>query len=302
MKPDLIKCMALLAMALPFTASAVTAPLGTASAQLTNFRYHLIDLDPDDGIAPSIQFAMGNQVALFASQGESNSQSYLSSSSPFDTEAGPYSVQRGSDQAIVDGNNLSASSDIHIADAVPSSNASIFSGQHQATLGSRGSSLVSPYSQGWTLSARTALVVEGHALATVNNDLASLLPLTDKVIDSSSSASISMRLNAERDPTLDTAFSKSVFQSSYLDASGTIWTHASDPATLDEALFLTISNEGSTSMKGRLSFGLSAVTSVSMQTLTSSVPEPSQWALYLMGVTLLPLAVGQRRKKQQAMR
>ena len=294
MKLKLITCAAIVAAALPVAASASSTPLGSASAQLTDLSYRLVDLDPDDGIAPSITFTTGNQVRLFAEGGFSNSRETLGwLSNPFDAATALSTVAVDGEQAAIEGNSLSARSDIFIGDAV-ANNALLATGQHQASVASRGSLGTSPFTQGWTLSARTALVVEGRALATLNNDLTSLLPLVDKDIHSSSTASIGLSLEAERNPGLQASFSKFVFKNSRLDASGNIWTDASDPAALDETFVLTLSNEGATAMKGRLGFGVNAVTSLSVTTLTSPVPEPSQWALYLMGMAMLPLVARRR--------
>lgn len=291
MKLDLIKFAAVLAAALPVAASATDTPqLGTSSVQLTELRYYLIDLNPDDGIDPTLTFNGTPSVRLFASLEGSSDDSRLVSSNPFDTGASRQVAQVGSSWAIVEGNSLSASSDIRINQASGSPYSNLATGSNVATVSTPSGGL------SLTLSAQTALVVEGHAMASLHNDLTVLGSVPDAEINSSSEASISARLKLERDPLQDSIFSKYVYQTSTLMPMAGLFTDASNPDALNETFSLSISNTSNTSARGLLSLGLGATNTVSVRMFTSSIPEPGTWATFALGLAGMAL-VGRQRSK-----
>ncbi|TBO28391.1 hypothetical protein EYS42_15420 [Aquabacterium lacunae] len=275
------------------TASAEEPVLAAASAQLLGLQYRLVDLDPNDGIDPSITFASNNEAYLMVDQsfGRTINRS-KARFTPLLPADGEKSVGDYGDMAVYNSEGLSAFANVKASEAVQlyPERYPVASADGRATIVSRGYpkgylSMNPAPVQTWTMSPHTALIVEGRALLSATNDAETLLPSTNtQQVQVGSGGRVMLSLGVEwGDPDLDVVFARST----------------SGIGLIDESFSLRLDNAEGSVMKGLLGFEVTASAGVGIRTLAGVVPEPSQWALYLMGLALMPLAVAHQRKKQR---
>jgi hypothetical protein len=294
MKKRITQLSIALAVSWPALAAANEPVLVAASAQLLDLRYRLVDLDPNDGIDPAITFASNNAAYLMVDQSFGfRSTRSKASFNPLLPATGETSVGDYGDTAVFNSQGLSAFANVKASEAVQRNPEydPVASADGRATIVSRGypkgyTGLNGAPVQTWTLSPHTALIVEGRALLSATNDAETLLPSTNsRLVEVGSGGRVMLSLGTEwGDPDLDVAFVRS----------------NSGPSLIDESFSLRLDNAEASAMKGLLGFEVTASAGLSIRTLAGVVPEPSQWALYLMGLGLMPLAVAHRRKKQRA--
>jgi PEP-CTERM motif len=125
-----------------------SAQATTAHATLSQYGYQLIDLDPNDGIAPSITFNTTARGALTAAVAEYGQQLYFQGQDSID--GAPASSASSAGGAAVEAWYSASEIGAHgsIGDA----------GQYMSMAG---------WNADYTLSANTKLVFTGHAVATV---------------------------------------------------------------------------------------------------------------------------------------
>lgn len=207
-------CAGVILSALSCAAMAQTA--ASASASISNLGFHLVDLDPNDGITPWVKFNLGDwpasRIYLDASNsswtsGEARNESYLNG-----TIFGPGTISLasadGNAQALKNGSNFTTSASAtaaqlgdaklySVADGYASYNAyaGFVQGLDFGDIG-RGGAI------NYEISPRTRLVIDGQAAlsASVNpallddSELSSLLQTSGRGILLTASASLTMMM------------------------------------------------------------------------------------------------------------
>jgi hypothetical protein len=175
--------MVAVALALGVSNQVQAAPISTGSAWISNLSYHLEDLDPNDGVTPWVQFhGVGVSAGYFTEQEGSHhitlgndvfAQPIGSISSPL----GEFTVG-GSGTAYTGSSSLNASSvqNLNGAGAQPSdwlyyNSAGVLS-HYGSGLDDSGVPIPLEGEQAWTLSANTALVIDGVSQVNATVDLA----------------------------------------------------------------------------------------------------------------------------------
>lgn len=300
-----------LSLSMPASAA---GPLFEGSASLTGLSYQLIDLDPNDGIAPSITFK-SDQGNMFATglrrMVDTNNQqpSFVGNQYPASDwlmPSGPVHISStdGLSWASSGPDSLRAGVSVGIQDVqdLPAA----FDGSTQRALevwgdASAGTSLQLPYDDDghlpdpsyatFVLSAHTALVISGHARAATSVDVANLpwaLPSNDET-QTPSFFSAAAGIGGAFALTPALSYSDAQFQDAYISAQ---WTPGSDAAASSERdLSITLRNLQDAAAPGVVLLSAYSILTVA----TPAVPEASTAAQLLLGLgALLALARRQR--------
>ncbi len=123
----------------------------SANSSLSGVSYQLIDLDPNDGVTPSVDFTRFSQVISVAAPGPGQPMSLFDYNYSVDSQPGIHSFLAApftTTSALVDGSDV---------------------GAHGATLGTFDFYSSASQTQYFSLSAHTQLIVTGHATADVGH-------------------------------------------------------------------------------------------------------------------------------------
>lgn len=299
---------ALLSAASTAAWSAVDPVLGQASSSITNLRYRLIDLTPDDGNTPWIQFANSRPDAGWAGRHTVIDDDYPGTpdeyrqfpADPFEPTSAVVTTPWNSAEVGQGPGSVSLSQNFGLSDE----DAQRF--RHGPVTWYRGEGTIragQSTSLGWvgtnsfTLSAHTALVLEGTALVSgafdtdallANATLASGFGTQFDSLLAESSASARVWIG-------DTPFGSSAFhayslQSNRIDDDLQIQRTQSGFSGSQDWL-VRFDNLADQSIASR--FEVQVNTS---STLTATVPEPSSWALIAAGL-LVAAGVGRRTRQ-----
>lgn len=258
-------------------ASALCA--GTASAQgsaqvsVSDFNWALVDLDPNDGIAPSLNF-VGHQF-----------ETPSSGSVTIDAGGAPVSDARQGGAAFaplsVSAGNALGSAGGAIA-GFPGSgfalnaNASLTSNAGAGTL----SQQLSTGYLGFVLSPMTAVTFSSRVVLSLGLDLPA--PLTGGSVSASARLDVNTDLNDFNEPWT---------QSASLGTTG-------GPQSYDAPLTLTVANALGASTLNQLQFS----SAINAQVVAAPVPEPGTWAMFAGGLALLFAHARARLRRQAALR
>jgi len=295
--------LALLTLAASAAPHLATAGTATASASISGLSWRLIDLDPNDGIAPSISFsalAADGSMRLAVSEAAVAAQLLgteeilrASAPAPFGS-FGPMSKSlAGVGEASAVGTAASA--------LVTASSTTPILRPDQDGLAADSFAAVSladeqrlPWCSGWcpnfTLSARTMLVVEATGSASAH------LP-GDAGADDEAQAQVSLALigntSAGGSPFgRQTAYDEIEFR---LEGPGT-----QDGSLLNQAMLVSFENGTGADMTGLLLVRTWASTTlygvVDPTGMLTPVPEPGTWALMLAGLGIVGLGARQRSR------
>jgi hypothetical protein len=251
----------------------------TASVSLTNFRYVLADLDPNDGIDPSLTFAPATAVT---STGKSLVQEVFSAYEVVDSAAGSEAFGQLSVAVNTPRGNASAfiSGGLDILSMQSASTLSAANGH-----GNYSETALSTGYRGFTLSPMTSVTFIGDLVLN-----AAFTPAAADLWTGSSLASAFIYLGSDLNGTPD----------SFSDGF-TLWTGDNGPPSLSTQLTVTLANAlgNSTSNELRLD-AATQIHAAYYSDVPAPVPEPSQWAMLMAGAAVLGGAAWRRRRTAPA--
>lgn len=311
--PVLLACLA--------TTASAADTIASGSASVTGLSYHLVDLDPNDGIAPSITFN-DSYVGIGAVNGTGTLQQLSPVSewvrTPGDLfTSAPAALTSSSGDATGSYNNNSASiSTTLTGSSLNTMPTSLGEYGYVTTLTAASGMLfgkdeypdypglllpMNPGQSAFTLSANTALVIDGqwHVNASLDlNQLTSGAFLNSVQSNAWSAyfvnhvaAGVALQLDNGQDPVY--AYN-SIGLSQSLDGNGLGELSIQRVSDLNDAPFsVQIDNASTSSANGLLILGAVADYAVSV-----SVPEPGTWAL--MGLGLMGIGSVARRRRDLA--
>lgn len=309
------------AMAFANTAQAADDTIYTSTAQLSNLSFRLIDLDPNDGVTPSVNF--GGYAVVFGLPWDDSAPRYSGSLLP--TSALQADYQGGMLQATPSA--LTASSSITSGDLMTQITPATAGFQlvnvssNPPSMSSVGSDIDNPYWAAINLSPNTAIVISGLASVSSSANTAKLAELINSVTPQDVKPYVDLfaevlpavyvSLNSE-----DTDFDfggyvsnvtesrfaldgrrNSFFDNntldSFVDPLGEVLTKQSDFSiwyanlgSLDKAVRLDMSVHAGASVNGALDLSSNVVT-------PPTIPEPSTYAL--MGLGLVGIGLARRK-------
>jgi hypothetical protein len=291
----------------------------TGSASLTGLSYHLVDLDPNDGIAPWITFdgsgyvgagsaiitvdALNNQVT--------NADPHISSGSIFSSTASSYQSPNGAVSFTYGPTGASSAVDISGASLGQLNGAAqplyTVSGLAGTDYGSQylpdfGASVPMSGDFSFTLSPNTALVIDGQVQASISVDLAQIPQGSSMQQDIQAGLYTAHAMGIIGAGAGFVSANYEILSSQVtmlmvgqdLDASGVQWSGlpSSDSSALTP-FELTFTNDGIDAKKGGFVAGAGAMGGVSFEAVP--VPEPGTWALMGLGLAGLMAISRQRR-------
>lgn len=302
------------------TASAADT-IASGSASVTGLSYHLIDLDPNDGIAPSITFN-DSYVGIAADTGTSANQQFTPAGewvrAPGDLfTSAPVNWTSSSGNVTGNYNSNSAAISTTLRGADLNAMATGLGGDGYSVTLTAASGMFygkdefpdypgvliayNPGQSSFTLSANTALVIDGqwHVNASLDlNQLASGAFLNsiqanawNAFVVNHVAAGVALQLDNGQDGVF--AYN-SVQYSQALDGNGPGELFSQRDSEQSDAPFsVQINNASASSANGMLILGAEADYSVSV-----AVPEPGTWVL--MGLGLVGIGVVARRRRDLA--
>ncbi|HIV72322.1 MAG TPA: PEP-CTERM sorting domain-containing protein [Candidatus Aquabacterium excrementipullorum] len=285
------------------------ADLASATASITGLSYHLVDLDLNDGITPWVQF--GSNTYVLASAGGSNQ---LSIGTPFDASLQTASVTGATASASVSTTGLQSSAWLdgqsiqNLVVDTSSSNTSLYTSNALATtrygtLGADGLPVPGYKETNWTLSANTALVIDGIFTISVQVDGTQLAQGTllqgaqaggtyGLIVDALANASFSIYADgvyggANPLPALS---DEAVLQAT----AAHLWNvngSGLDNQSLTQSFTLQITNSLASTRTGLLTTSVATSTHALFTSPAfppgAPVPEPGTWALMGLGLGLM---------------
>lgn len=300
------------------TASAADA-IASGSASVTGLSYHLIDLDPNDGVAPSITFndsyvgiaavtsAWANNIAPVGEWVRTPGDLFTSAPASLVSSGGNVTGSYNTDSAAINtslrGQELNAMATRFGGDGYSvtvTAASGMFYGKDEFPDYPGVLIAYNPGQSAFTLSANTALVVDGQWHVNAGLDLSQLAP--GAFLDSIQAnawnayfvnhvaAGVALALDG-----VDSVFAyNSVQYSQTLDGNGPGKLFTQRDADQSDAPFsVQINNASASSVNGMLVLGAEADYTVSV-----AVPEPGTWAL--MGLGLVGIGAVARRGRDLA--
>jgi PEP-CTERM motif len=272
----------------------------TVSAGVDSLAYHLVDLDPNDGIAPSVSFNFSNEdVSVYGPD------SKTATFTPFSTNSLKLTTSNGSTLAKKAGSNYVTQTAATLNDLTGPAQVS-YAQNFLATpdLFASAYNSVALFDSAYrlfTLSPHTQLVIDGISKSNISFDQNQLLQ-TDlaNLIQASPNATFVMYIESQITISAFDADSNSFAE---LGAGGRV-DYQIDKTGLqqiesfrpyvggDHPFSLVINNDGAAARDGYLSFGVESAIGTY---LTQAVPEPSTWALYTLGLAGCAFAARRRR-------
>ncbi|RTL30333.1 MAG: PEP-CTERM sorting domain-containing protein [Burkholderiales bacterium] len=325
----------LLSLASSVHAADVPSPV-TGSASITGLSYHLVNLDPSDGITPWIQFQSGTYVGLGSLVNTGYDYLPIGSGSSATTDA---HTTNGDIFTAPGANYVSGSGEVNASYGPAGTSVTVrvnadqysnlggvgaFDPSHaiynSTLLGASGMAYGSSFSPllgvnlpnpmgttdtSFTLSPHTLLVIDGQMQSNAAVDLTTLKsgPLLDGI--SAGSYTLNVTLMAANGVVLADANGQVVDQfintatgSQARDQTGVLVNAAAIPPTdaSQSPFSVQFSNDSAEAVKGGLVIG-SGVASMTQFSI-AAVPESSTWVL--MGLGLLGVAVAARRQERRA--
>lgn len=298
------------ACALAFSASSAIAA-SSSSASITSLNFTLIDLAPQDGIAPSFSFSNVNGRTFLAAKVDEGLENEIQSRVRLGTFAfdGQFltTLPHASAQAKADGYLLSAKG-----------SASGFQTRYEATVSTGNNYTYSGGPLNLTVSANTILLIDAHVslTASATNPSACAYYYACSVENAYAAANLSLTYTHSPDYLNIPTYSSNVSTSLQAQARGeyTQGYFQMNPVTgryeyveettpkleqtksLNEVLSVTFTNSTARSQSGLFGMSLTAVgQAMSAPAGASAVPEPSTYALLLAGLG----ALGMVRRRQQ---
>lgn len=237
--------------------SAYATPQASSTAIIGNVAYQLVDLDPNDGIAPSITFSTFSSI--YAGIATDPAAGYQSYNTAFSYDQLPF-FSTGNDDV-----GLSTEGSIQRGTLSTS-------GQ----LGGAGGYYTSAQqSRLFSLSANTELIVTGHAKANVTGNL---------TLPDMASGSVSFQI-------IDSQHANPYTQLAFY--SNGAYNYNNLPTSMDENFTLNFYNRGASTLDGTIDVyaGASALTTA------APVPEPEAIGMLAAGLGVLSVAARRRRRK-----
>lgn len=291
-------------IAVPAVGTAATpTTIASSSATIDGLSYRLVDLDPNDGVTPWINFTQQDgspmAVVLSTTQVEQvrpsgfDERNLQLDGNLFSDTSGQLSSRDGLATAGKQGNSLSAT-------ARTNHDADEFSG-----LAMQGLTASSGWASNWILSPKTALVLEGSLklVATMNADpfIGPGVPhLTEELFLSADAAAYLDLVLDNRDGLVGPDPNFSVQDMLHLRSDAVFYGPARGKPTIfpndskEQAFSLSVSNIGNSERLGSMSISTTASNGL-FTTPAASVPEPSAAALTLLGL-LGVITVAKRRR------
>jgi hypothetical protein len=266
----------ILAMTALMAASSAVFAQATATASVSNINFHLVDLNPDDGIAPALVWVDTDSGAT-ARWGQQLGQK---------AGAPQYSNTFQQQNDVVGFNGSTSVSNANIS-AATGSNSLQVAGQ----IPSGGSMFASSYHAGYfTLTPQTAVTFSAQFDSHVTATTPSYAPEPNGYFDwayyqVSTGADITVLVDGYNWNFLCCAILSGARSSAGLH-----------DATQDDTKQLTRTFTNSLDTTQR--FGVLVNASISAYTVKPLVPEPQSWALMLMGVTGLACVRSRQRRRQ----
>lgn len=296
-------------MALPAAAASYVAE---GSATVTGLTYRLIDLDPDDGIAPWVQFNSLSRIEIGYSVNRGEPVVSPVGGGLFSTQNGSLSSPDGSVDVLASNSGLSVRTVLSTEAYAPGAEPEQFAGAQLAYWPDDSSVPVQSYAL--ALSARTALVIEAEAtaMATVNTALLSGTAFSqaftedqDVNIEQRALTFLSFWSGGFTEVPDDFALQYGLVDT--VDAYTSVLLSASDTDTRSMSKTLSVGyyNGGAESVELGLDFAMQSWASTSVFTRWTpppvdpgtppAVPEAGTQALMLLGLSGLALAARRRR-------
>lgn len=299
------------------TASAADGIVASGAASVTGLSYHLIDLDPTDGIAPSITFndsyvgigaVTGTWINQYQVTGESTrtpGDLFTATPANFVSSSGNVTGSYNTDSASINtglrASDLNAMASSHGTDGYSVSvtaASGMFFGRDELPDYPGVWFPLNPGQSAFTLSANTALVIDGQWHVNTGLDLSQVQPgaFIDSIQANGWSANFVSHSAAGAVLQLDgmdavVAWNSHDLRQS-LDANGLgeVFTNNENDQA-DSPFSIQINNTGTSSANGFLALGAAAD-----YTVTVAVPEPGTWALMGLGLVGVLVTAGKRRR------
>lgn len=184
--------------------NAAQAAMVDARASLSGLTFSLIDLAPDDGIAPSLTFTSNSKVSLVAvAGGEYNVESQLLSSNPFQAPSAQVSLGGGVSTASHSPELMTASVTVSASDFQNLGPGHLYAAQ---VAENHGTAVIDglpfpDFAEGdssFTLSPQTALVIQGNAKLQYAADASDFT--ANQILNSLTSINVIMAFHTPADP------------------------------------------------------------------------------------------------------
>ncbi|RZI79540.1 MAG: PEP-CTERM sorting domain-containing protein [Rubrivivax sp.] len=295
-------------LCLGFTAHAADDLTAQAEATLTDLRYHLVDLRPDDGLAPSL--FVGKTPITVASRANSQTQSAVTWLNPLPVSE--VVSQSGSGASALAGpTTLSAKSSDHgpyrlgpddrlWGQTLLTSPAAAYVGLWELP-NAESPEQVQP--EGLKLSPHTKLVIEGTALLSSYAKASAVLdrignPQTESYLhELNNLGTIDLRFESGSNLNWNTLASWTATSSSktlYRWSEGFAHERAATSDHQVLPVLLELSNDSDDTLTAYFHWYIGT----GSQALITAVPEPGTWALVAAGLSMLPGALRARKAKR----
>lgn len=287
----------------------------SASGVINGLSYHLVDLNPTDGITPWVKFSdiagsADGSGQFFVRTLHSNSAEppdlKQQTNSLFNGASGSFGNAEGTQTISVSGNQLSTSVTTSLSDLTNPSNLNVpatggLMYYSNASFFGNVRDVFSISNVDWQLSPNTKLVIDGvidlkaAADASLLNGtaMAQLLTSADKGLHLSANALVSLSLSADGDYNYASYYRNAYAHSTLGKAPG--YEYSGVPGSLVENIQLAMSNASDSALTGRFSYSFGSSTTLTLTPVTY-VPEPGTWVL--MGLGLMGVAAANRRAPQ----
>ncbi|KGM40393.1 hypothetical protein JY96_11110 [Aquabacterium sp. NJ1] len=301
------------------TASAADGIVASGAASVTGLSYHLIDLDPTDGIAPSITFndsyvGIGVVTSTWTPQSQATGESTRTPGDLFTATPADFVSSSGNVTGSYNTNSATINSSLRASDLNAMASSYGTDGYTVSVTAASGMFFgrdetpdvpgvwfpFNPGQSAFTLSANTALVIDGQWHVNTGLDLTQVQPgaFIDSIqangwsanFDSHSSAVVALQLDDGNEGGVFAWNSHDLTQSLDGNGLGELFTNnVNDQA--DSPFSVQINNTGTSSVNGFLALGATADYKV-----TVAVPEPGTWALMGLGLVGVLVTAGKRRR------
>jgi len=285
-----------------FAASFDTVVSGAAS--LSNLTYRLVDLDPLDGIAPSISFYSKIATAGDASLGDGSSYNSkdLKVNGLFLSDSTTFQSLNGNAQSSVSGaTNVTASAKLTLDQTQAFINGAYLNDPALAQNSSVERFGQTPYT--WQLSPHTQLIIEGSSSNNLNSDISKITVdpsvfryagATQYTISGGASAGVQLSFTGLSD------YNSDVY-STYYNNNSVSYVFTKEGMTqslatrdISETFQVSVKNNTSSSRNGVILYSVATNLSTTLS-FVPTIPEPNTWALFGLGF----LGIGLRASRMK---